>query len=83
MKKYCLVFLLLLSACAHSTSEYGDDLQGNKVYKMSCTGFCSLSDMVKMTKEMCPNQTKLAKGYNAQYQFAEVLFTCKDEIEVQ
>lgn len=83
MKKYCLIFILLLSACVSTTSEYNTDLQGNKVYKTSCYGFCSFSHLIKKTKEICPNQLKSAKGFNAQHQFAEVLFVCKDDAEVK
>ncbi len=84
MKKYCLIFILLLSACV-STTEYMQDRQQNTVYKTICSGMYSPSQCAAKTIEICPNQLKSAKGYfyyDGAY-FSEVLFVCRDKIEVK
>lgn len=84
MKKYYLAFLLLLNACV-TTTENMTDLNDNKVYKTICTDIYSASKCAAKTKEICPNQLKSAQGFweYGSGRFAEVLFVCKDEIEVQ
>ena len=84
MKKFITRGFLILLGCV-STTEYTTDKQNNTVYKTICPHTYSTSKCVEKTKEICPNQLKSAEGhyYSNDYFFAEVLFVCKDKIEVK